>query len=312
MGISTRNRIIFVEVEATYDSAETLVGADAVQVSNLQFNPAEQARMIPREIIRDSLQPEQEVYAGSLMGFQFDVELKGSGSAGTAPRFGDLLRACGCSETVVDATSVTYEPDSDLSAHEGVTIGYKEGANYRIAKGCRGTFSINLEAGKYGVITFTMIGHISAESETAAPTASYEATVPPAFLNASVDIDGFTPKIQSMTMDIQNEYVPSEDPNQATGFGEIYITGRNTQGTINPEAEDISDNDYVADFRAGNQLTLATGTIGGTAGNRWALNFPKIYYKNVQQADRNALLTWDLTYGCVVDSGDDEFSLVLT
>ena len=40
----------------------------------------------------------------------FEVEMAGSGTAGTAPAFGPLLKACGNSETIVTDTSVTYAP----------------------------------------------------------------------------------------------------------------------------------------------------------------------------------------------------------
>ncbi|MCK7495178.1 MAG: hypothetical protein MZW92_31855 [Comamonadaceae bacterium] len=44
------------------------------------------------------------------MQLTFDVEIKGSGAAGTAPELGVLLKGCGFGETVVAVTSVTYAP----------------------------------------------------------------------------------------------------------------------------------------------------------------------------------------------------------
>lgn len=313
MGISVRQQGIFVAVEDTYNTAETLVGADALQVMNLQMKPAENLRMIEREIIRASLNPEQAVYGGSLIGFTFDAELKGSGTAGTAPLFGRLMQACGFSETVVASTSVTYAPESDLTAHKGVTIGYREGGNYRIAKGCRGNVSINLTTGQYGKLSFTMLGHISSETAATAPTPTFESTVPPAFVGATFKIGTFAAPIEALTVDMSNTIAPALNPNNSDGFGDIRITARNTQGTVNPEVELIGTKDYIALFRAGTQQAIQTGTIGGTAGNQWALSLPKAYFRNVEPGDRDSLLVYSISFGAAESSSlDDEISLVLT
>lgn len=312
MPISVRERALFVEVEAAAGTAETLVAADAVQVQNLTFNATENMRMIEREIIRSSLNPEKAVYGGSMIGFQFDVELKGSGAAGTAPRIGDLFRACGCDETVVASTSVTYNPSSTLSSHETCTIGYREGDNYRIARGCRGTFSINMTTGGYALVTFNMVGVIQSESETAAPTPSFESTVPPAFLDATFTIASTEYPIEALTLDVQNNIAIPPDPNEVNGYQLPQITSRNTQGSMNPEAQAIGDEDFVGDLRAGTNIAIATGTVGGTAGNIWALTIPQAYYSEIAQGDREELLTWDITFRAADTDGTDDFSLQLT
>ncbi len=313
MGFSVREQAIFVEVESVRGTAETLVGADIVQVQNLTMNPVADLRMIEREIIRSSLNPEQAVYGGALIELQFDVELKGSGAAGTAPRYGDLLRACGCDETVVASTSVTYNPLSDLSAHETVTIGYKEGDNYRQVRGCMGTFSINATAGEYGRITFNMKGKVESEAESAAPTGSFETTVPPAFLGATFTIGGFSAPIETVTMDIQNTVTPGINPNNADGFSDfVRVTARNTQGTVNPEVEAIGTKDYVDILRQGTSQAIATGVIGGTAGNRWALTIGQAYFREIGSGDRDELLTFEIGFGAADTDGTDDFSLQLT
>lgn len=313
MGISVREQAIYAAVEATAGTAETLVGADVVQVQNLTFNPAEQVRMIEREIIRSSLNPEQAVYGGSLMSFQFDVEMKGSGAAGTAPRLGALLQACGMDETVVASTSVTYNPLSDLSAHVTCTIGYKEGGNYRQAKGCMGTVSIACVAGEYAKLTFNMTGKIESEAVAAAPTASFESTVPPAFLGATFVIGAFAAPVESVNLDMQNTVTPGIDPNNADGFSTfVRITARNTVGTVNPEKELISAKDYVAELRAGTSQAIQTGVIGGTGGNQWALAMPTCYFREAGGGDRDELMTWELGFGATDTDGTDDMSLQFT
>lgn len=310
--ISVRSRAIYVEIEAAPGTPETLVGADVVQVQNLKFNPIENLEFQEREIIRSSLNPAQGVYTGALMGFTFDVELKGSGTAGTPPRYGDLLRACGMQETIVASTSVTYRPQSDLTAHGAVTIGYREGGNYRIATACRGTFSINMTARKTALISFSMKGKISSETVAAAPTPTEETTIPRAFLGATFQIGGFAAPIEALTLDVGNTVAVSPNPNNADGFGAIRITGRNSRGTVNPEVELISAKDYIGLLRAGTTQAIQTGVIGSVAGNRWALSMPAAYFREISDEEREALLTYGVGFGCAESTGDDEFSLQLT
>jgi len=124
MAISVREQCIYVELEAAAGSAETLVAADAILVEDLRFNPAESLRMIDRNVINSSLNPRKSVYGGALLGFQFSVELKGSGSAGVASQgVGDLLQACAMSETVVGSTSVTYRSVAAQERHHRFEAG---------------------------------------------------------------------------------------------------------------------------------------------------------------------------------------------
>lgn len=310
-GITVREQAIFVEVEAVYNTAETLVAADALAVQDLRFNPAESARLLERQTIRESLNAAKALYGGALLGFQFAAELKGSGSAGTAPQaLGDLLRACGMSETVVASTSVTYAPEQP--AHEGCTIGLKQGGNYRIARGCRGSVSFTLAAGQICLANFNMIGHIESETEAAAPTPSYESTVPPAFTNAAFTIASTEFPISQMTLDMANNLAVADDPNSSDSFGEIRITNRQAGGQIDPEEQLINTKDLIGIYRAGTSQALATGVIGASAGNRFALNVPLAYWRSPQYADRDELIVVQIDYGAEDTDGTDDFSLQFT
>lgn len=312
-GISVRQQGIFAKLESTFGTFATPAGTDVIQVANLKANPAENLRWIEREIIRSSLNPEQGVYGGALFGFEFDVELKGSGTAGTAPRLGRLLRACGMQETVVAVTSVTYRPLSTLSSHEGVSIGYQAGGVYRTAKGCRGTFSLAAGAGQTGKLSFKLVGHINTEADAAAPTPTVETTRPPAFLGAAFQVGGYTAAIEQITFDIANTIAMAPDPNGTDGYGEVRVTARKSAGKFNPEAQLIATKDWVGLFRAGTQQAIQTGAIGPTAGNKWALTMGQAYFTNVPYGEREALLTHEIEYGAAETASlDDEVSLQFT
>jgi hypothetical protein len=84
-------------------------GSDAIQVTNVEVTPIESDNVQAaafQGFIGGSTRG--TLVANKRVSITFDVELAGSGSAGTAPAFGPLLKAAGLSETVVAVTSVTY------------------------------------------------------------------------------------------------------------------------------------------------------------------------------------------------------------
>lgn len=312
MTISTREQAIYAKIESTPGTYDAPAGSDAIEVANLKVNPAENLRWIERPIIRASLNPQQGLYGGALMGFEFDVELKGSGTAGTAPRWGRLALGCGMQETVVAVTSVTYTPESTLTDHESLSIGYRAGGVYRTAKGCRGTVSLRMAAGEPAMLSFKLVGHINSEADASAPTATYETTRPPPFVGATFTIGSFASAIAELSIDLQNNVAISPDPNGTDGYGEVRVTARNTSGKVNPEAKLIATKDWIGIFRANTTQAIATGVIGGTAGNRWAVSAPAAYIRNPPFGERDELLTHELELGFSESSGDDEIAIALT
>ena len=111
MALLTRKRVILIEAENSYSIAPTMVAADAVLVRDLSITP-QSSDVVSRELIRPYLGASEQLLANTRVECTFAVELCGSGTAGEAPRYGDALKACGMSETVVASTRVTYAPVS--------------------------------------------------------------------------------------------------------------------------------------------------------------------------------------------------------
>ena len=111
MPLLSRKRLILAKIEATYGTDPTPTGAEAILVRNLEITPLE-AETVSRELIRPYLGASDQLLAQTRVGINFEVELAGSGTAGTAPAYSALMKSCGLSETVVATTSVTYAPIS--------------------------------------------------------------------------------------------------------------------------------------------------------------------------------------------------------
>jgi hypothetical protein len=114
-----RNRLLLVAMEGTYGTAASTAGADALKLSELDVTPLE-VELIDRELITGSFGNTEKVRGARMSRATFSVEMAGSGTATTPPRFGRLLRACGFSETAT--TSVLYAPIS--ATFESVTLAF--------------------------------------------------------------------------------------------------------------------------------------------------------------------------------------------
>jgi len=103
MTLLTRKRAILSKIETTYGVDPTPTGAaNAILMSNLTVSPMEMT-LVQRNNIKAYLGNNSSVLAAIYAKVSFDVEIAGSGTAGTAPAFDSLLRACALSATALAA-----------------------------------------------------------------------------------------------------------------------------------------------------------------------------------------------------------------
>lgn len=305
--------------EAILAKEETSYGVDALPVAAndavLVANPSwahEGLRMNERNTIHGTQAMRQHIFGGTLKTISFDVELKGSGTAGTAPEFGPLLKGCGFAETVAPATSVAYDPSSTLTDQKSLTIYYYQDGLLHILLGCRGTVTGNLETGNMGMLSFTFTGHSSAPTDVALITPTLDATEPVAIKNASFSIDAFAACVNSLAFDMAITVITPACMNDSDGYGEIVIGERDCNGSIDPNAELVADEDFYGNFLSGAKMALTTGVIGSVAGNRYQIDMDQVYYRDAAPGDRDGILTYELPFGAVETTGDDEISIIFT
>ena len=106
MPLLTRRRLLASKIETTYGVDPVPTGAaNAILLSDLEVTPQD-ADFADRGLIRPYLGRSEQLPAGIRAMVKAGVELQGSGTAGTAPGWGPLLRGCGFSETL-SAAAVT-------------------------------------------------------------------------------------------------------------------------------------------------------------------------------------------------------------
>ena len=306
----TRKRLIQVKKESTYGTDSTPTGTDALLVRNLEITPIE-ADVVSRDLIRPYFGNSPQLLANTRVSITFQVELAGSGTAGTAPRYGAVLQACGLSETIVAATSVTYAPVS--SSLSSATIYFNNDGIRHILTGCRGTFVLNAEVGAIPTLDFTMIGVYNAPTDTALPSVTYSAQASPLIFKqgntSSFQFFSYAGCLQSVSLDIANETVYRE---LVGCTKEILITDRAPSGTVMIVAPALATKDYfsIAQTETTGNLTFLHGT---TAGNRVTLTAGQCDITNPTYGDQDGVQMLNIPYVAVpTTAGNDELSLAFT
>ena len=250
------------------------------------------------------------VNIGEGIKISFTTELKGSGTAGTAPEFGVLLEACGMTKTNVPATSDTYDPNSLLEDQQkSVTIYFYQHNICHKVTGCRGTWSLEGKSGEYGKIKFELTGLYVGPIDENIPAATFQSTLPPRLLSASFALGAYAAIIESFKVDIGNEIGKRPSANSATGILSYFIRERAVKGEIDPEAVPLSSwNPW--NLWANSTSGALTITFGSAAGNRCVVSGPKVLLDSVKYAERESLLTYSTPLLFTPDAGNDEVRLL--
>jgi hypothetical protein len=242
----------------------------------------------------------------------FKVELEPSGTAGTVPAWGPALRACGMAQTVVASTSVTYNPITDNP--ESATIHFWLGGTRYAMLMSRG--NAKLMYGKQGIpyIEFSFTGLFAVPTEVARPTpvtlTGFKAPkiaakrhVPTFTLNAISTL-----KLSTFALDLGKVV----EPRLLINTEEILITAGNDKVDLTIEAEAVTLlNPYQL---ALDQTPMAMQFIHGTvAGKRTTINVPALQLARPgNPADSQGVVEWPLNGKPLPNTGNDQFTIVLT
>lgn len=102
MPLLQRKRILTAAIETTYGTDAVPNGSNAILVRNLTVTPQE-SDLADRDLVRPYLGRSEQLPAAQRVRVECEVEIAGAGTAGTAPGYGALLRACGLSQTLLAA-----------------------------------------------------------------------------------------------------------------------------------------------------------------------------------------------------------------
>lgn len=309
--ILTRRRLILAKIESVYGNDSTPSGSsNAVLVRNLEIQPLV-AETVNRDLVRPYMGQADQLLAQTRVEVTFEVELAGSGTPGTAPAYGPILKACGLSETLVTSTSATYAPVS--TSFSSVTIHYHEDGIRHKLTGCRGSFEITGEVGQIPVIAFTMTGIYNAPTDETLPTPTYANQATPLIFKQGNTTNftafSYAGCLQSYSFSIANDVIYRE----LVGCSkEILITNRAPSGTVVIEAPTIAAKDFFA-IATGSSTGSITLQHGITGGNIVTVTTAQSDLGNLTYSDQDGIQMLNMPFIAIpTNAGNDELSLVYT
>lgn len=299
---------------------ETTAGVDAVPTAALNaFYVSDPVfsvdpTVLERNVTRTTFSQIPSVVGRKLASVTFSIQVHGSGTAQTDPKWATLLEGCGMLRTSKIAVGdvpkgIEFTPSTTVQPTMTLYI-YFDGILHKLT-GAMGTFSMNADAGQFATIQFTFTGNYVAPTAVAMPTnAAYQTTVPPQVELAQLTFGGSSSLVvNALTLDIANSVVPRADVNSADGFRGVRISGRNPSGGIDPEAEPTQT--FWDQMAASATLALSM-QIGQALGNQLLVSAPAAQLTGVGYGDREGLRTYDLSLGFRGVTGDDELKLFFT
>lgn len=295
-------------VEGTFETG--IAAADGgIQIYDLKFG-ADFETFI-RNPQRATLSQQAPMIGAGKASVAFKTELKGSGAAGTAPKYGALLKSCGFAETVVAATSVAYAPASASIPSLSLKV-VVDGVAHKLA-GARGNVKLGFVNGQPGFLEFSFEG-VYAGTEDLASVAgiTYDTTDPVPFMAANcLSFGDANPVVTKLDLDMGNKLGLRPNANSANGYVSAQLTDRDPSFSLDPEMTTVAAYDWFGKLKAGT-LAALTLTLGATAGNIVTISAPKCYVTKIDPGDRNGNYIANASGVMAMTAGDDEMTITLT
>lgn len=308
MALRLKKTQIYAGLELTYNTAVVLTGADAILTKGAQIRPLE-GSPIERELDGGTFGNDGAIHPGTYVVVEFDVELAGSGTAGTAPAWGKLMRGCQMAEVVDAGTDVVYSPAS--SGTDSLTMYFELDGQRHALTGARGTFTIALNSQQIPYLHFVFTG-LFVTPQTVAPlvrdVSAFQRPRPVSFAHTpTFSLHGVTAPYNQFSYDHANQVEYFNNPGEEM----VEIVNRKPAGQISLQAPAISTKDY---FTACRDDTLGALSMvhGITAGNIVTLAAPRVQLLSPSYGDDRGRATISANLSFVRDVGDDEMSITLT
>jgi len=301
--MSIFDRLILTKIEpvAGTDSIPT-PALNAIRVITANITPNIEA--IDRKVLKNTMGMLPHMIGKKTATAEIEVELKGSGAAGTSPELAPLLKACGLVETVNAGVDVTYEP-STTSAETCTIYVYKDGKLWKLIGG-KGKMTFETTIGQVTVLKFTMQALYTAPTATALPAgAVYQASQPIIANNVDVATENLgNIKVAALSfddgVDLQEHYVIGEHSFQ--------IADRNPTASITKDS--VSSTAEWDGLAAG--LDAAISFTFGSVGNQFSASFPVARKESMAYAERAERDILETSYRLYESVGDDQFILTFS
>ena len=165
-GYDKNKQILMFGIRTTGSYGDDVPPTAAILVSNVNHT-ALAGSTVSRDNYKGFLGATGSQRATNYQEVSFDVELASSGTAGEAPAFGELLRACGLAETITAVTDVQYTP-IDTGYEDGTLYYYFDAVLHKLT-GARGSVEFMQDLGGFWKMQFKFVGLYN-DAEIAVPS----------------------------------------------------------------------------------------------------------------------------------------------
>lgn len=315
-----KKTVVLAKVETTQgvDAAPT-GAANAIQVSNLSISPVE-AKTANINMVAAWFGASVDMVTTSFVKCSFEVLMGGSGTAATAPAWGQLLLGCGMSETTGLLTPNRVEYDVLTGGMKYLTIyWYDDGVLHKML-GAMGNVKPSFKAGDVPKLAFEFFGIDGIPTATANAAAVLTAwKIPPAVTKANVvDVTlgctyaagalsgGTVYNSTGLTLDFGNkvEFAPM------LSNEEIVFSDRDIKGSVELELTAAQEVAQIANVKANFSQSMGF-TLGTVSGNKIMLYAPAVQlmgYKKAEVAGKR-LIGFDMHLNPL--NGNDELKIIL-
>lgn len=303
--------VVLAKKEGTYgvDSAPT-AAANAILTRNYSAKPVDMDR-IERNLDTRVFGALASVPSNERRTSGYEVEIAGSGTAGTAPAWMELLEGCGMAAPVVTAGQDAVQafaapgvPASSLSQYDFLSD------QRRKSVGMVGSFTMDFTAGAYPFIGFTWMGLIPTVSpfDKSAPgipdLTRWKQPVEVNLDNTDFLLDGYAPALRSWRA----------DAGVATAMrnlvGKRYVRRGNHSFTSTTviEAPDVATKNYIQSLRKGDLVAWSI-EHGVTAGNIFKASSAKVQITDITESNEDDTLMWTMALRHTVEGGAADFTI---
>lgn len=304
MSMLTRKVAILAAIESTYNDDALPDAANAILTAGEPTVTPMDMQTVDREILRSFFGNSEKMPTGIFSRVEFKVEVAGSGTAGTAPAWGVLLRACAFAETVTAGTKVDYAPVTDSLESASIYIN-RDGVLHKLT-GARGSVKIDLSVDGLPYFNFSFLGLFNKVADAAMPAATFLAWKKPLVVNRTntptFTLHGYAAKAKSLQIDMAGDLTHKAFLNDTES---ILMTGRKPAGSIVMEATKVADKDWwtaVSDVAAG-----ALNVIHGiTAGNKVQIAAPNVQIHSPSYSEEKGILMLNANLVLSPNAGNDE------
>lgn len=308
MSFKSLKQVLLAKVEVTYGTDPVPTGAaNAILAANVKHSPMIQD-MPQRKVARPYFSNDGKFPGARHSELTFDVELAGSGAAGTAPAWGALMKGCAMSETVTPGVSAVYAPIS--TGEQSLTLYYNvDGLQYKMV-GARGSFSMKFSQKNVPMLSFKFVGLYQAVTDLAIQTPTFTAFQTPQVVNnvntTPLTIFGFAGAFADVSLDMANTNVYRN----LIGSEMVQFTDRNPSGKIQLENPAIASKDFWTAINA-RTLGALSLTHGQTAGNKILISAPNVQLTGPSIASQENIEMLDMTMDLLPSSGNDELTITV-